>query len=271
MFKIKLSKNKNILIGAVHLPPLLGYPDFPGFDVAFENAKADLEVFQNSGFDAVIIENNYDIPHYENVSPSISVAMGILCYRLKQISKIPVGISVLWNDYKTALSIAKTIGADFIRIPVFVDKVETSYGIIAGNATDVIEFRKSINAEEVLIFTDIHVKHAKLLSSFSLIESAIKAIAEGSDGLIITGKWTGDQPLIGDLQSVREAVGNFPIIAGSGVDKNNAKEIFSFANGCIVSTSLKDGQVKVSEVNLKEYSQRIDLKKCKELTENIKN
>lgn len=268
---IKFKNNKNILIGALHLPPLLGYPGFPGLDVAFENAKIDLEVFQNSGFDAVIIENNYDNPHFENINSSVAVSMSILCYKIKQASSIPIGISVLWNDYKIALSIAKTIGADFIRIPVFVDTVETSYGIIKGNSKDVIDFRKSIKAEDIQIITDVHVKHAKLLSTSSLTESAIKAIADGSDGLIITGKWTGDKPTVDDLQSVRKVVGDFTIIAGSGVDENNINEIFSIANGCIVSTSLKAGQINNKEVNLKEYSQRIDKNKCLSLVSKIKN
>lgn len=264
-------KNKNILIGAVHLPPLLGYPDFPGFEVAFNNAKADLEVFQNTGFDAIIIENNYDIPHFENVSPSIITSMTRLCYQLKQISSIPVGISVLWNDYKTALAIAKTIGADFIRVPVFVDTVETSYGVMEGMPEDVINFRKNINAENVLILSDIHVKHAKLLSTNSITESALNAISKGSDGIIVTGKWTGDSPSLNDIISVRKVVSDFPIIAGSGVDENNIKDIFSVANGCIVSTSLKEGKVKDSEVNLKEYSQRIDKNKCLNLVNKVKS
>lgn len=267
--KFNFNKKNNILIGAIHLPPILGYPDFPGFEVAFENAKADLEVFQKAGFDAVIIENNYDIPHFENINPSVAVAMSVLCYQLKQIATIPIGISVLWNDYKIALSIAKTIGADFIRIPVFVDTVETSYGVIKGNSRDVIGFRKSIDAENILIYTDIHVKHAKLLSSNSLIESAKNAISEGSDGLIITGKWTGEQPSIEDLKSVREFVGDFPIIAGSGVDNKNIKEIFSYANSCIISTSVKEGINYSEEINIKNYSQRIDLEKCIKLVKTV--
>lgn len=264
-------KNKNILIGAIHLPPLLGYSDFPGFEVAFQNAKTDLEAFQNGEFDAVIIENNYDIPHFENVPSSVIVSMTILCSQIKQIASIPVGISVLWNDYRTALSIAKTIGADFIRIPVFVDTVETNYGVMRGTPEDVIRFRKSIDAEDVLIFTDIHVKHAKLLSTQSITESALNAISKGSDGLIITGKWTGDSPSLDDIISVRKIVSDFPIIAGSGIDENNAKDILSIANGCIVSTSLKEGKVKDSEVNLKEYSQRTNKNKCLDLVKKVKS
>ncbi len=61
-------KTNNIVIGAIHFPPLLGYPDFPGLDVCLKNAIDDLRAFEKGGVDGVIIENNYDIPHKEKVS-----------------------------------------------------------------------------------------------------------------------------------------------------------------------------------------------------------
>lgn len=56
-------KKKKVIIGAVHFPPLLGYPGFPGFDVALKNAIFDLKAFEKGGVDGIIFENNYDIPH----------------------------------------------------------------------------------------------------------------------------------------------------------------------------------------------------------------
>jgi len=263
-------KKKNIIIGALHLPPLLGYPDSLHFKNALKNALADLEVFHKAGFDAVIIENNYDIPHTENVTTPVAVSMAVLAYQIKQVSKIPVGISVLWNDYKTALSIAKSIGASFIRIPVFVDTIKTSCGVIKGIPKEVIDFRKSINAENIKIFTDIHVKHSKLLSSYSLLESAKRAIKFGSDALIITGNWTGQEPSNKDLEILHSKIGTFPVFAGSGVSSGNIKEIFSVATGCIVSTSLKKGSRKTKEINVKSYNQRVDYKKCLDLVNQLK-
>ena len=51
-------KRKNIIIGAIHFPPLLGYKDFPGLDVALKNAFADLRALETGGADGVIFENN---------------------------------------------------------------------------------------------------------------------------------------------------------------------------------------------------------------------
>lgn len=266
MNKLKkiFKKDKNVIIGALHFPPLLGYPNSPGLKVALKNALADLKEFENGGADGVIFENNYDIPHKEFVDPSVVASMTYLGEKLKSATKLPLGISVLWNDYKTALSIAKILNLQFIRIPVFVDKVKNDYGVIKGKSKKIIEYRKSIGAENVAIFTDIHVKHAKLLSKYSILYSAKLAIQKGSDGLIVTGKWTGQSPNLEDLNKARMVVGDFPILIGSGTDENNISELFQYANGAIVSTSLKKGGNK-KETNMKSYSQRISKMKIKKL------
>ncbi len=174
-------------------------------------------------------------------------------------------MSVLWNDYKAALTIAKSINASFIRIPVFVDKVKTSYGIIEESPEKILEFRKSIDAEDIMLFTDIHVKHSEILSPYSITESAQRAVTAGADALIVTGQWTGSAPDLTQLREVREQVGDFPIFCGSGVDATNIGELFEYASGAIVSTSLKEGGEQAGEVNVKGYQQRISSDKVKEL------
>ena len=254
-------KHRSILIGVIHFPPLLGYPDFPGLKIALKNALTDLHAFEKGGVDAVCFENNYDVPHKISVGQETVSAMTVLAAELKRATKLPIGISVLWNDYRAALSIAKSLDLQFIRVPVFVDKVKTDYGIVAGNPRAVRKFQKTIDAEAVLLLTDVHVKHAKLLSKYSLIQSTKLAIKHGADAVIITGRWTGDPPQLQPLIDLRKKIGNFPILIGSGLDSTNAKELLSIANGAIVSTSLKRGERKAKEINVKSYNQRIDTKK----------
>jgi len=263
-------KNNNIIIGAIHLPPLLGYSDFPGFETAIKNALLDLKAFESGGVDGIIFENNYDIPHKTFVEPSVISSMTFVGEKLRLATKLPMGISVLWNDYYTALSIAKILNLEFVRIPVFVDKVKTSYGIIEGECKKIIKFRKLIDAENILIFTDIHVKHAELLSKYSLMESAKLAIKNQSDAIIITGKWTSEAPATKEVEFLRKGVENFPILIGSGLDQNNVKDLLKFANGSIVSTSFKEG-VKSEQVNVKSYSQRINMIKVNQLINKLKD
>lgn len=262
-------KDKHIVIGVIHLPALLGYAEFPGFDVAIDNALQDLHAFEDSGVDGIIFENNYDLPHKIFVDPPIISALTFIGAIIKTATRLPIGISVLWNDYRTALSIAKILNLDFIRIPVFVDDVQTEYGNVYGNPADVLAFRKSIHAEHVALFTDIHVKHATLLSQHTLLESADLAISNGSDALILTGKWTGNAPKIDELEQLRQHIGDFPVLIGSGLDENNVSQLFAFANGGIVSTSLKTETQKFHETNIKSYEERIDGEKVKILMQKI--
>lgn len=269
MNKLKkiFKKDKNIIIGAIHFPPLLGYADFPGFKIVLNNALKDLAIFEKGGVDGIIFENNYDIPHKISVDSSVVASMAFLGEKIKANTKLPLGISVLWNDYQTALSIAKILDLQFVRIPVFVDKVKTNYGITKGEAKKIINYRKSLQAEKISLFTDIHVKHAELLSKDDIIASAKLAIKNSSDAIIITGKWTGQPPNLDELKLVRDSVNQFPILIGSGVNKDNVCSLFRYANGAIVSTSLKEGKTKKEEVNIKLYAQRIDIKKVKALAE----
>ena len=269
-FTSLFKKQKNIIIGAIHLPPLLGYKGFPGLDVAVKNALKDLRAFEQGGVDAVIFENNYDVPHQVRVDAATVSAMTFVGAKLREAMGLPMGVSVLWNDHRAAFAIAKTLGLQFIRIPVYVDTVKTNYGIVEGDPKEVQAYRKSIGAENIAICTDIHVKHATLLSKHSLLDSAKLAIAKKSDALIITGQWTGDAPDLGEITMLRKRVGKFPILVGSGLDATNIGSLFTYANGAIVSTSVKKGGSKVREVNVKGYEQRIDREKVKRLVEAVR-
>ena len=225
----------------------------------------DLRALEKGGVDGIIFENNYDIPHLPVVRQEVVASMLYLGAKLREITRLPMGVDVLWNDYRAALSIAKILNLQFIRVPVFVDKVKTECGVIKGDAKDVISFREKIGAERVAIFTDIHVKHSKLLSKYDIKTSAGLAIKNHSDGLILTGSWTGQAPILTELKSVRKEIGDFPILIGSGTDSKNIRALFGFANGAIVSTSLKKGFAKKTETNVKSYAQRIDSKRVSKL------
>ncbi|MBS3085579.1 hypothetical protein J4225_02740 [Candidatus Pacearchaeota archaeon] len=192
-----------------------------------------------------------------------------------QISKIPVGVCVLWNDFGSALAIAKETGAQFIRVPVFVDNVKNIFGEVKANPEAVISARKKLGTENVLIFADIQVKHAEMTDKDKkLEESARQAKEKGADAIIVTGKWTGDAPILMDLQKARKGVGKeFPIIIGSGADSQNINKLFEIADAAIISTSLKEGESKSPEQerNLKPCTAKVDSNKVKEFMKIVKN
>jgi uncharacterized protein len=272
-----MSKNKTaifgkekLLIGMVHLDPLLGYKEHSSMKKVIANAVHDAKVLQDAGYDAILVENNYDLPHKEFVGAGSIVSMAVCFSELKKVVKVPMGVCVLWNDYKTALALAKIFDLQFVRIPVFVDNVRTVFGDFYACNEKLNEYKKTVGVgKEVLVFTDIQVKHSELLNVRPLIESAKEAVEKGSDGVIVTGKWTGDAPKLEKLRKVKESVGTLPVIVGSGTNEDNLSSLLTIADVLVVGTSIKEGQVKnkSEERNLMPYENRIDPIKAKKLLE----
>lgn len=256
-------KETGIVIGSLHFAPLLGFSDFPGYKRTLQMALADLKAYEEGGVDGLFLENNYGLTS-EKISSTQAVAMGYLINEIRKQTKLPLGVSVLWNDYETAFALAKTYDLQFIRIPVFVDVVEPYCGVIEGNPKHVLKVRKELEAEHVAIFTDILVKHSKHISTHSLEVAATKAIKAQSDALIVTGDWTGQAPTPEVVNKLRKKITAFPVLIGSGADKDNISSLLNAgANGVIVSTSLKAGAAKNGERNVKGFEQRVLKSKVK--------
>jgi membrane complex biogenesis BtpA family protein len=245
--EIFLIKNRPAVIGMIHCAPLPGYNDCPGVKEVEEKFFADFKALIAGGVDAIMIENNYDIPHYEKAKLSTIPELTDLCLKARELTTKPLGLCVLWNDYEAALSIAKRANFQFVRIPVFVDKVETDYGIFSGKAKEALDFRKQINAETVMLFTDVQVKHAKHLIKRPLSQAVREAIEKKADVIIITGKWTGDAPTEKDVLDAKKSAGKIPVFLGSGITTENLHKYN--VNGFIVGSYFK-GQ---GDPNEKDY------------------
>ena len=237
------------IIGMIHLKTLLGYPQHQGMEEVIKQAKEDALLLEQGGVDAIMIENTDDDPHQKTVCPEIIAAFTLVALEVKKIIKVPLGICVLWNDYKASLAVAKVSGASFVRVPVFTEAVVTASGIIEGNPYDAISYRKKINAENIQIMADVQVKHAAMLAKRPIEESAKEALHFGADEIIITGRFTGDSPNIEELRKVRENCLKATIVIGSGTNPDNFKELAKYADKAIVGTYFKwEGKIKLERI-----------------------
>ena len=240
LFKQIFAARKPV-IGMIALPPLLGYPEFPGLQKTVERALQDLESLQQGGVDGVCIENDYDRPHQLIVSAEVVASFTRVAAEVAQHASVPVGLQVLLNDWRASLSIARVIDAKFVRLDFFVDKVRINAGIINPQPDAVVAFQKQIGAESIALFTDIQVKYSELLEpEKTLATSALQAIEHGSSAVVVSGTRTGEPPLLQDLREVRDATRNFPVLIGSGTTPDNVGSLFSSADGAIVGTSFKE-------------------------------
>jgi membrane complex biogenesis BtpA family protein len=241
----------------ISLPPLLGYPEFPGMQAAIEGARADLDTLQLGGVDGVCLENDYDRPHRLTVGPDIIASFTRIAREVASCANVPVGLQILLNDWRASLAIAAAIDAAFVRLDFFVDKVRIQAGVIEPEPEAVIAYRKSLHAEHIALFTDIQVKYSELMEAGkTLTASARQAIASGADAIVVTGKITGESPALEDLKQVREAAGDFPVLVGSGTTPQNVSALLRYADGAIVGTALKDNS----------GYERVVLKRVKDLT-----
>lgn len=231
------------LIGMIPLPPMPGYPAHPGMEAVVAAALADLAALEAAGFDGVLIENDNDRPHAIGAPAAVRDAFAEVVARVVERARVPVGLELLY-DTEATVAVAHETGAAFVRLDVFVDAVETRWGIVPASAARVAELRRDLGEGGPLLLTDVHVKHARLLAAKPLADSAREAVARGSDGLIVTGGWTGEPPSPADLGAARDAAGGVPIVVGSGLTAANAPELLAVADAAVVGTSLKtDGRM----------------------------
>lgn len=238
---ILFRKRHKPVIGVVHLPPLPGSPKWRGnFKFLIEHAIADAKAYARGGVDAVIIENFGDAPFTKtNVGPETVAAMAVAGSAVRAAIEIPIGFNVLRNDARSALALCAACGGSFVRVNVHSGAMLTDQGVIEGDAYNTIRYRQRV-CPDVLLFADIHVKHAVPLGDFTIEDSARDTLDRGAaDALIISGTGTGVAADIGDVERVRRACPQAKILLGSGVTVENASEFLQFADGLIVGTSLK--------------------------------
>lgn len=232
------------VIGVIHLLPL---PGSARWDGQFENvclrAEQEAAALATGGANGIIVENFFDAPFTKNrVDTATACAMSIVINRIMAICDLPIGVNVLRNDALTAMAVAATTGAQFIRVNVLTGAMVTDQGVIEGQAHELHLYRRHLDAHKnVRIFADVMVKHASPLGILTDIASITKdTVKRGlADAVIVSGSATGDEPSLKDLQEVKEAVPHTPILIGSGASKNNVKSLLRFADGVIVASSLK--------------------------------
>jgi len=227
------------IIGMIHLPPLPDYPESPGIDDIIRHALRDLMLLEQAGIDGILVENEYDRPHRVTASPETVTAMTEITRTVVQESKKTiVGCEILLNDPQASLKVAKMSGARFIRTDYFVDAMtRPDYGEFEIDPSGLIDHRKSLGAEDVLILADIQVKYATMIDPRPLAESARSACDEQADAIVVTGSETGNAPTLNDLREAA-AASDVPILIGSGLDADNAESLITACDGAIVGNSL---------------------------------
>ena len=108
-----------------------------------------------------MVENMHDIPYLNRqVGPEIIASMSVVCNEVKkEATNLPCGIQILAGANKEALAVAKAAGLQFIRAEGFIFSHIADEGTMNSDAGELLRYRKQIEADDILVFTDIKKKH----------------------------------------------------------------------------------------------------------------
>ncbi len=231
------------LIGMVHLRPLPGSPGYEGnMEAVIKSALEDARALEEGGADALLVENIGDCPFTAGrVDPATVAALAVVAARVAEETSLPIGVNVLRSDCVAAMGIASVVGARFIRCNAYVEVLATDQGLIQPQARRVAAYRRYLGSR-VLVFADVLCKHATPLHKMEVEEAVRTAFDRGmADAVVITGRETGTPPSVEELERAKRAARDRPILVGSGLTVENARDLLRWADGAIVGTYLKRG------------------------------
>ena len=233
------------IIGMIHALPTAGSPKgyVCNIDELYEHGIREAKTLMDGGVDALLIENAGDVPFLkpEKIGLETIALMSVLGSKIVKEVNIPVGFNIVANAALASLACAKASGAQFVRVNQWANAYIANEGFVEGAAADALRYRNQIDAKDVLIFADVHVKHGShaIVSDRSVAEQARDVAFFNADVVIATGTRTGHQTSVEEIQEIKKG-SNLPTIVGSGLTAENAKEILTTADGAIVGVSLKD-------------------------------
>ncbi|MEZ4957448.1 MAG: BtpA/SgcQ family protein [Saprospiraceae bacterium] len=236
-------KTEKTVIGMIHVAALPGTPKFGGnVKEIINKALAEAEIYKNAGIDGIAIENMHDVPYLKKeVGHEISSLLSIIGYEIKNRTGLPCGVQILAAANKAALAVAKSAGLDFIRAEGFVFGHLADEGYIDSCAGELLRYQKKIGADGISILTDIKKKHSShaISADIDILETAKAAAFFLSDGLIITGKSTGEAADLEELSILNNHL-NIPVIIGSGITLENVETYLPVCDAMIIGSYFKE-------------------------------
>jgi uncharacterized protein len=204
--------------------PIIGMIHLAGEDrkEKINRALEEILIFEEEGVSGAIIEDYHGLP--EDV---ISVLEEIS----KRRTKLVLGVNILRNPY-SGFKIASSSGAKFVQF----DSAQTpdtnlnNYNSLRGRYRD------------ISVFGGVQFKYQP--PTGNRLEYDLRDAKSRCEAIVTTGEGTGIETPIKKLKKFRELLGDFPLIVGAGVNKDNVYEQLKVADGAIIGSFFKDNDTK---------------------------
>lgn len=229
------------VIAMVHLGALPGAPlhdSQGGMEAIIGGARKDLAALQAAGVDAVMFGNENDRPYELNVDTASTAAMAYVIGRLRNEIRVPFGVNVLWDPMAT-MALAAATGAVFAR-EIFTGLYASDMGLWAPDAGKAMRYRNALGRSDLAMLYNVSAEFADSLDRRSLPDRARSAVFSSiADAVLVSGQITGEAAKLSDLEAVKKALPETPVLANTGVKHATVADVLRIADGCIVGSSLK--------------------------------
>lgn len=237
----KVFGEKKPAIAMVHFGALPGaplYDDKAGLAGLVAGARKDLAALQAAGFDAVMFGNENDRPYEFKVDTASTATMAYVIGALRPEIKVPFGVNVLW-DPMSSIALAAATGASFVR-EIFTGTYASDMGTWSPDAGAAFRYRDRLGRRDLALLFNVSAEFAYSLDRRNLADRARSAVFSSiPDAILVSGAITGEAAAITDLEAVKKALPDTPVLANTGVKHATVAETFRIADGCIVGSSLK--------------------------------
>lgn len=241
MWTKELFNTNKPIIAMCHLLALPGDPEYDadgGMRKVIERARHDLIALQEGGVDGILFSNEFSIPYLTDVKTETVTAMARIIGELMGEIKVPYGVDVLWDPYKT-FDLAVAVDAKFVR-EIFTGVYASDFGLWNTNYGEVIRHKHRIGAKNVKALFNIVPEAAKYLADRD-IESIAKSTVFNNkpDALCVSGLVAGQETDTQTLKRVKNVVGDVVVFVNTGVRLSNVEEQLSVADGAVIGTTFK--------------------------------
>lgn len=259
----ELFKVKKPIIGMVHSQPLPGSPKFKNYKLeeVYDYAVREAVKLVEGGVDGLLIENAGDIPFVRSdmLGPETAACIAIIGERIKRETGLPIGVNIVANAAQHSLAATKAFGGQFVRVNQWANAYVANEGFVEGASGTALRYRSWIEADDIHVFADVHVKHGShaIVSDRPIPEQARDVDFFDASALIATGFRTGDPTRPEEIVEIRKG-SEKPILVGSGIDEENCQTLLKYADGAILGVSIKEPHMMSGQVDLEALKRFMD-------------
>lgn len=239
------------IIAMCHLQAMPGDPGYDaekGMDFVLERAYQDLMALQDGGVDSVMFSNEFSLPYLTEVPCATVAAMGRVIGQLMPHIRVPFGVNVLWDGRKS-IDLAVATGAKFVR-EIFSGVYASDFGLWNTNCGETARHRVAVSGQGVRLLFNIVPEAAKYLGNRDIVEIAKSTVFNCKpDALCVSGLTAGAEADSQIIANVKSTLPNTVVLANTGCRPDTIEAQLRIADGAVVGTFFKRGNVFENEVD----------------------